>query len=139
MPQQLNPKVMLALVGAALTPVATGISLQLAPFIGPLLLYAAVAFFFARRWFPLSWKVGIWLTGGLLAITGLVALALLVIKALKGGLHSEYFAGVWSFVWVTLLFSGVPALLGGCGAGWVGAALSRKRIARSPSEPPVTE
>ena len=136
MPQQLNPKVMLALVGAALTPLATGISLQLAPFVGPLLLYAAVAFLFARRAGSLSWKVGIWLTGGLLALTLLVTLALLGIRALKGGLRSEYFAGVWSFLWVTLLFTGVPALLGGCAAGWLGAALGRRWVARSQDEPP---
>lgn len=134
----LNPKVMLALVGAALTPVATGISLQLAPFIGPLLLYAAVAFLFARRASSLAWKVGIWLTGGLLALTLLVTLAMLGLSAVKGSLRSEYFAGVWSFVWVTLLFTGVPALLGGCAAGWVGAALGRRRVARSPDEPPAT-
>jgi len=137
MSQPLNPRVLLALVGAALAPVATGISLQFLPFFGPLVLVAGVAFFFAWRADSLSWRVGVWLTGGLLASTLVVTLGLLVVKALRGGVRSVYFEGVWSFIWVTLRFTGVPALIGGCAAGWVGATIARRRrgsLRQSPIE-----
>ena len=134
--EELKPSVLAALVGAALTPVATGISLQLLPFVGPLLLYAAVGFLFARHQPSVSWKVGIWLTVGLLSLALIVTLGLIGIKAVRGGVRSEYFAGIGSFVLITLLFTGLPALLGGCAAGWAGSAVARKRLARSEPHPP---
>jgi len=112
------------LIGALLTPVATGLSLQLLPMGPPVLIYALVAGFFAFRHPEQNWQWGLWTAGGMLV-------ALMVVLLIGGsfmwwtGNNVDPGAG-WGIVKVTLVFGFAPALAGGCLGGIGGSLLARQ-------------
>lgn len=110
-----------ALLGALLTPVATGLSLQLLPMVPPLLLYAVVGLFYGYRWPELSWRWGLWISLGILLVTTVVGVGLLVGVGLPEGSASRRLSAVLEFVRVTGIFTVIPGFLGSCGGAYAGS------------------
>lgn len=111
------------LIGALLTPVATGLSLQIFPMGAPALVYAFVAGFFAFRHPEQDWQWGLWAAGGM--VVALMGVLLIGGSFMWWTGNSVDLGGGWSIVKVTLIFGFVPALAGGCLGGAGGSLLAR--------------
>jgi hypothetical protein len=115
------------LLGGVLTPVATGLSLQVAPLVAPLALYGVIGFAFGH-WRPAqSWRWGLWIALGMVLVTVGAAVAMgIVVPVLSGG-QGRSLAGEFAFVRITTLFAILPGLAGGVAGALAGAALGRRR------------
>lgn len=115
-------KILALFLGAILTPVATGLSLQFLPFAAPFLIYGLLGLGFAYKKPDQSWKWGFWLSGGIL-------LALLLVLIFGGSYllwtEAEFEAtDALEAARVTLLFGFIPAAAGSCLGGLTGSYFS---------------
>lgn len=117
-------KVLSVILGALLTPVAMGLSLQLFPIVPSLLIFALIAGFFAYRYPKQNWKWGLWPAGGMV----LAFVVVLLIGSgfiLWSGENVDLQAG-WGMTKATLGFGIAPGVVGGCLGGTMGSFLSKK-------------
>ena len=113
------------LIGAILTPVAIGLSLQFLPVIPALLIYGIIAGFFAFRNPHQSWEWGLWAFGGMV-IALLIGILMVGSVALWNGEQMDV-SSVWGTLRATSIFGFIPALAGGCLGGLIGSNLSREK------------
>lgn len=128
-PLSRQTRILLGALGALLTPVATGLSLAVIPFLAPFLLYLLVGAAFGYRHSRVGWRVGLWLILGLILVTAAVALVttigIAIVRRDVAGLGAAFRRD--GFVGITLLFAGLPGAVGGCVGGNIGASVARLR------------
>lgn len=113
------------LVGALLTPVAIGLSLQLMPLGAPMIVYGLAAAVFAYLRPSQNWEWGLWTSGGMLVALAVVILLSPVAAVVSSG--SVSLRTLWDMVRITLLRGFVPALFGGCLGGVTGILLAHRQ------------
>ena len=112
------------LIGAILTPVAVGLSLQLLPVVPALLIYALIAGIIAFRNPDQSWEWGLWAFGGMIVA---LMLAILIIGGVAIWSGDQIDAlSIWGMFEATSVFGLLPALVGGCLGGILGSYLSNR-------------
>lgn len=119
-------KVWALIIGAILTPVATGLSLQFLPVLAPLMIYGLIAAAFAYQNPPIGWKWGLWLSAGML-------MAIVIVLLFGGGylIWTEPDIKVMNVLEgarITLIFGLIPAATGGCIGGLAAIYLSNKSV-----------
>jgi uncharacterized membrane protein YfcA len=114
-------------VGGLLTPVATGLSLQVAPMVAPALLYGVLGLIFGYRRPQPSWRWGLWLALGMALVTAVVAFVLGIVLPVLRGDQGRSLEGEFEFVRITALFAVLPGLVGGVLGSLAGARLARGR------------